>query len=340
MGWRRVYRFDGENWSQHNVIIRRPDAAARWGGVLLALSPDGKTAVACATGGPLSLWREGKWSRLELTAPLESPPAEPSANPPPEFGIVGLALPDSAGLWCLLDTGELRHITLTGGKLSVNSDDGDRVKLLIKSLADDDFTTRERATGQLTAMGSAIISQLEKAQGESTDPEQQFRLKLILQRIARRAAKRPRSPFGAVHVGEVRQLARDERGRVFIVAGQIEDHNGNAGAGVAMLSPDGAATVVYANEPAAAEQRFYSAAYMPPILTAGGTRLWVATGIGLPTLRLLDLQRRQVLDTLPSNIRLLHAVDKDGRVFVFPDRNRGQAPPIKVYFRPEARKER
>ena len=68
VGYGRVYRFDGRNWTRHKIS----DARDTYGmplHVLLAVTPDGKSAAACDPRGTLWLWHDGKWTPGEPLAP-------------------------------------------------------------------------------------------------------------------------------------------------------------------------------------------------------------------------------------------------------------------------------
>jgi hypothetical protein len=310
ISFRGVLRFDGQRW-QYQKFTDQPDGPLGFGSpypdnaVWLAVSPDGQAAVAYA-GMTRAFWafQRGKWERFECVLNERSRNLGSGLR---HVTLHGLVMPDVQSVWALSSTDVLQRISVgTMGK------PGPTVNDLIVALKADRFAAREDATRQLQAMGPSIKKALEKALNESTDLEQQSRLKVILSRIRTNEPLAIETTFGPVRVSRCRQLYEDGTGRVFVTASKINGRD----SGVAILKRDGKATVLTGELLSSAWAMAYGDD-RPPIFAPSGDQLWLANrGTSEPP-RLLDLKTGAFVDSLhyPEFSRL-HAVSADGRLFV------------------------
>ena len=167
----------------------------------------------------------------------------------------------------------------------------------------------------------------------STDLEQRTRIKVLLKRIAAAPAGKTLCGFGSLEVGNVQQLWQDTNGRVFVQAAVVVPPRGRSGAGLAVLNADGKAQAVFFDDAAAHGALQPWRTEKPPILDATSGRLLVSTGRPQLGVRLVDLQRQEVVGTVAAAAAL--AVDKDGRVFASMGVIPGQGP-IRVFRGSEA----
>ena len=84
--------------------------------VLLAVSPDGQTALACVNtanvpSAPLWMFGQGTWNLLEAGADED---ASPRFGNPYMNGIAGLVFPDGQTAYCACHSGLLRCLRLGG----------------------------------------------------------------------------------------------------------------------------------------------------------------------------------------------------------------------------------
>jgi hypothetical protein len=174
----------------------------------------------------------GEWGRFEFALNERK---ENTGSRLRHKQLHGLVMPEARTAWTIGSTKVLQRISLvTMGK------PGPSVNDLIVALKDDRFAVREEATWQLQAMGPSIQIALKKALDESTDLEQQSRLKSILGRIGMNTPEAIESVFGSIRVSGCRQLYEDGTGRVFVTASKIDGHD----SGVAILERDGKAIVI------------------------------------------------------------------------------------------------
>ena len=233
----------------------------------------------------------------------------------------GLVMPEPRTAWTISSTKVLQRISLvTMGK------PGPSINDLIVALKDDRVVVRDDATWQLQAMGPSIQNALKKALEESTDLEQQSRLKSILSRIGMNAPQAIESVLGSIRVSDCRQLYEDGTGRVFVTASKINGHDN----GVAILERDGKASVLM-GEPFSSAWAMSYGDDRPPILAPSGDQIWLANrGTSEPP-RLLDLKKEAFVGSLPyPEFSRLHAVSAEGRVFVSVAMPQGIRP-IEVY---------
>jgi hypothetical protein len=341
LGRRGVHRFDGKDWSYQSLADAAdqdgPLAPMARGLASLAVSPDGTTAAACVPGGPIWLWRDGRWSRFvppQLIRPGGAPDDGSGDN---ARQVVGLALPDARNLWCLQGDGCLVPCSLEAPQRGKTAPDK-RVSDLIDALADDAFATRENASRQLAALGAAVRPQLEQALAISTDAEQRARLKRLLGRFRPEIADRRGCKLGAVEVADVAALYQDERGRLMVAAAAIAEAQaaggtggpGATGPGLAILSPDGSSTTVVGEPCFNDPQRMRFG--VPPVLGPPRDRVWLSLGEPAASVRLLDWERKAYVDALPdSGWGAVHAVTEDGRVFASRQSNDWGNEPLMVY---------
>jgi hypothetical protein len=320
---RGVLQFDGRQWT-YEKLIQSPleSGAGGWvkefadDGVWLAVSPDGKAAVAYVAAAQ-SFWvfHEGKWGRCEaivdrepIVAEADGPFAVPAQVRPRRAAIAGLALPDGRAAWYLSPRGALRCLAILPDEKT--SPPG--FQNLIDELKDDSYQTRIKASRRLEEMGPAIKAHLQKALDDSADPEQQMRLQSLLRKLAApEDPERVETVFASVRVSRCRQLYEDGAGRVFVVADKLDRRQ----AGVLIMGRDGKPAAMLGERFAAGWQRTRGEA--PPILTASGDQVWLAfPGTAQPP-RLLDLKKPDFVDSLPDPAFFgLHAVSAEGRVFV------------------------
>jgi len=62
--------------------------------------------------------------------------------------------------------------------------DKDKIRALVEKLSDDDYSVREKATADLTAMGTAALPVLEDLSKKNHDPEVQSRIRCIIENCA------------------------------------------------------------------------------------------------------------------------------------------------------------
>lgn len=306
--FRGVLRFDGQRW-QYQKFADQPDGPVGAenpdpGKVWLAVSPDGQAAVAHAGMEAFWAFQEGKWEKFDFILNDRIQDDESELH---HEKLHSLVMPEAQTAWTISSTGVLQRISLvTRGK------PGPAINDLIVALKDDRFVAREEATWQLQAMGPAIQVALEKALDESTDLEQQSRLKSILSRVRRNEPRAIESNFGSVRVSGCRQLYEDGTGRVFVAASKINGHD----SGVAILERDGKASVLTGELFSSAWAMSYGDD-RPPILAPSGDQIWLANrGTSEPP-KLLDLEKKAFVGSLPyPEFSRLRAVSAEGRVFV------------------------
>jgi tetratricopeptide (TPR) repeat protein len=132
-------------------------------------------------------------------------------------------------------------------------------------------------------------------------------------RFSREGKEQQTLPDG-LQFERISELSQDPSGRIFIVSQDIGKGRPQ-GPGVAVLSADRHAELLPGKEFTAGWGAHF-AGDVPAVLTASGKQVWLSfRALGEPA-RLLDLEKKQFVDTLPHDrCTLIHAVSGDGRVF-------------------------
>ena len=107
---------------------------------------------------------------------------------------------------------------------------------------------RGSATRELLTLGPSIKPQLEKALAAQPDPEQDYRLKLILHSFLPKPPPPgavPSTDFGGVRVMFARQLFQDAAGNVGVIAQGLRDGQSLQGPGVAVLESNKRAKAIF-----------------------------------------------------------------------------------------------
>ncbi|MCC6123851.1 MAG: hypothetical protein IT426_02730 [Pirellulales bacterium] len=307
---RGILRFDGKEWSLQTLSENPPPSA---GSVVLAFSPDGKTAAACQTSaaaGAATYWlhRNGRWISCRASA---NDPRNPGGN----RRLASIALADEDTLWLAYSNGQLECAALGVEEPPV---DDPAVAELIGRLADDDFAARQRATRELLARGSSIKPQLEKALKGQLDPERDFRLKLILQSFLPKPAapgRTPPSDFGGVQVMYARQLFQDPAGKVGVIAQTLRDAESRQGSGIALLQGDGRARAIFPKNVSFAGFNYQNENL--PVVLDEGRRAWWPRNLAGKAVQLLDAESGEFIDAAPAPLfGGVQAVSAEGRVFL------------------------
>jgi hypothetical protein len=307
-----VLRFDGQHWSYQKIQDKTeftPGSNHWWyhDRVWLAVSPDGKAAIACVSVDNFWIYREGKWTRRAIKERRDVE-ARRRANEEPS----ALVLNDTKAAWCQTRAGELRQIRIAP---EAKQEEAPGVAKLIEGLRNDSFDVREKATQELQGLGATIKRQLESAVASSDDLEQRTRLKALLARISsseKRDNPQKDMVFDSVHFVRCRALYDDGLGRIFVVASTSDGDEADL---VVIKERDGRITKIRGKH-LAADWGIRLNSNKSPILFSQGNRVWVPGGdSGAP--KLLDLKAMEIVDAVPyPTYGELHAVSRDGRVFV------------------------
>ena len=213
-----VLRFDGQHWSYQKMQERTElfPGSVNWeyhDMVWLAVSPDGKAAIACVSIDTFWIYRDGEWTQRVIK---ERPDVEARrrANEEPS----ALVLNDTETAWYQTRAGELRQIRIAP---EAKHEETPGVAALIEDLRNDSFDIREKASRQLRGLGETIGQQLESALANSNDLEQRTRLEALLARLPSSETGNDTQEdmvFDSVHFARCRALYDDGLGRMFVVA--------------------------------------------------------------------------------------------------------------------------
>jgi hypothetical protein len=323
---RGILRFDGQNWSHQPLSEQSPQNPAA---ILLTASRDGRTVAACqmevSTNVPPKYWlyEKGQW----LSQPV---PADDPQNPGANLRIVSIALGDPRTLWLVFNNGQLECVNLGGDDAPGDAKDlGD----LIRQLGDDRYAARQRATRELLAMGPSIKPQLEEARKQNLDPEQQYRLKRILDSFRPKPAapgSAPSSQLGDVQVTFARQLFQDSAGRVGVIAQLLRDAQSREGAGVALLDDQKNAKAIFSQKLSIGGFNYFSENL--PIAAASQRYAWWPRILAGDAVQLYDAGIGEFINAAPMPLfGNLLAVSAEGSVFLGKNAAGNPNEPIMVY---------
>ena len=307
---RSILRFDGKNWSNQPLADKSQRNA---GNVLLTVSPNGRTLAACQTESATEapkywLFQKGAWISRQAAA---DDPQNPGAN----RRLMSMALADANTLWLVYNNGQLERVGLGGEEPQGKVKD---VSELIRQLADDAFAVRQRATRKLLAIGPSIKPQLEKALAQQSDPEQDYRLKLILQSFLPKPpapGSPPVSEFGGVRVNFAWQLFQDPAGKVGVIAQILRDAQSRQGPGIALMDDKNHAQVICTKN-----LTFFGFNYQNeslPVVAASGRRAWWPRNLTGEEVQLYDADIDEFIDAAPMPLYGgIQAVSAEGSVFL------------------------
>ena len=264
IGYGRLYRFDGRNWTRQKISDTR-DTYGMPRQVLLAVTPDGKSAAACDPRGTFWLWRDGKWTPGE---PLVPPRSDAAAAPQAAGGAARGHAPRHGAARRrrgnrLITSGPQRYLVVDGRRRTAASE----------------TERRERcAEGKAQCRGPGLDRQARFLRSMRSARGRRRSLRSWGPRFARRwrrpwrhrptwnngrgsrfcSSASPRLPagktlcgFGVLEVGDVQQLWQDTNGRVFVQAAAVVQPRGRSGPGLAVLNADGKTQAVFFNDAAA-----------------------------------------------------------------------------------------
>jgi hypothetical protein len=324
-----VLRFDGQHWSYQKMqdCTESYPASNNWryhDKVWLAVSPDGKAAIACVSIDKFWIYREGQWTQRAIKEPQDA-----KARHREKKELTALVLDGPETAWYQTSAGELRQICLVS---EAKHEETPGVATLIEDLRNDSFNVRERAAEKLRGLGATIRPQLESAFECSDDLEQRTRLQSLLVRISSsETANDPKKDmvFNAVHFNKCESLYDDGFGRIFVVASTSDRNEADL---IIIKDHDGKITKMQGEHFSAGwSMRLNS--NKAPILSSTGNRIWLP-GDDAEAPKLLDLKAMEFMDAVPHpTYGELHAVSREGRVFVSAPGS--SANPILVYS-PEA----
>ena len=203
-----VLRFDGQHWSYQKLqdFTEFTPGSSNWwyhDKVWLAVSPDGKAAIACVSVDEI----------LDLPRGKMEPACDPGTSGRRSEGRAkeepsALVLNGTETAWYQTRTGELRQIRIAP---EAKQEETPGVATLIEDLRNDSFDVREKATRKLYGLGATIRQQLENTLVSSDDLEQRARLKALLARISspeRGNGTQKDMVFESVHFARCRAVLR------------------------------------------------------------------------------------------------------------------------------------
>jgi hypothetical protein len=323
---RGVLRFDGQNWL-HQRLSEQPSQNPA--AILLTASRDGRAVAVCqmetSTNAPPKYWLYEKGQWLSQSVPADDP-----QNPGANRRIVSLAFGDRRALWLVFNNGQLECANLGGDDAPRDAKELDD---LIRQLGDDSYAARQRATRELQSMGPPIKPQLEEALKQNLDPEQQYRLKRILESFQPRPAApgtAPSTQFGGVQVMFARQLFQDPAGRVGVIAQMLRDAQSREGPGVALLDDQKKAKAIFSQKLVIGGFNFFNENL--PIAAASERYAWWPRILAGDAVQLYDAQIDEFINAAPMPLfGNLLAVSAEGSVFLAKNAAGNPNEPIMVY---------
>lgn len=306
-----VLRFDGRHWSyqkMQNSTEFTPGSNHWWyhDRVWLAVSPDGKAAVACVSADSFWIYRDRQWNQRAIRGQPRGDARRRTSRKPS-----GLVLSDTETAWCQTSSGELLQIRIA---TEAGREETPGVAELIEDLRNDSFDIREKASRELRKLGATIREQLESALAKSDDIEQRTRLKALLARILLSESTRRKEDmsFDSVHFARCKALYDDGLGRTFVVASTSDVGDADL---VIIKDRDGHIAKLQGSQ-FAAGWNIRLNSDKAPILSSHGDRIWMP-GKDADAPKQLDLKAMKLVDAIPHpTYGELHAVSRDGRVFV------------------------
>jgi hypothetical protein len=308
---RGILRFEGNNWS-YQPLSDKPQPNP--GNVVLAVSPDGRTVAACqtelSTTAAQKYWLFQKCQWISRQVPADDP-----QNPGANRRLMSMALSDADTLWLVYNNGQLERVGLGGEEPPGEVKD---VSDLIHRLADDAFAARERASRELLAMGPSIKPQLEMALKQQPDPEQDYRLKLLLQSFLPKpaaAGSPPASDFGGVRVIFARQLYQDPAGKVGVIAQILRDAQSRQGPGIAVLDDHHQAKAIFTKKLSFSGFNYQNENL--PVVAPSGRHSWWPRNLTGESVQLYDAEIDEFIDAAPVPLYgSILAVSAEGSVFL------------------------
>lgn len=328
-----IHTFDGETWSYDLLApvearVDRSQRAGQRGVPVLLPEPDGRGIVAFTHDAqePFWLYRDGKWNRWAVPPLIHWRFAQVAIDGHRVYFRTGQSI-GSYPLPRSLDA-----------PLDLNR--------MIEQLGDRDRKLRDQATDKLVEKGEPVRAAIEQSILKSTDEEVLARLRLVLARLNRAAAKPAGGestdyPIGEYSLRRVMGFHGEVDGTMFFSAGGISRNGTELGEGVVVVPPPGKLDPVKVIAGNGLGMSFFRYAG-GPIGYRPASQIWTAGLDGYPPATRLDLKTGAV-QTLPDlNFSYLHAVMEDGTVYAAgqaPSSYRRQQTPIMV-FRPDLPDER
>ena len=302
-----ILRFDGKDWSFQQMLNHEGRYIMLE--FLWDVSEDGDVAIAHEGGtGTLWVFRDGKWK------------ADPNWIAPNQVAtekIQKLVLRNKNQIWYF--TEDRRLVCKMLEPLTTLPDSAGK---LIDQLKSDDFATRERAMRELAKLGPTYRIALEEQSKMADDLEQKSRLNQILKQWKNQEQTGPVT--GSLAMDAVRYLARDDQGRMIVVAFHLGPRSEQ---GLAVIDSNNHAEVFYSDRLIPAIQTSEQSSFR---MESGGDQAWVTME---GHAKLLDLKKKQFIDAVRfSGIGHVEGVSADGRVFITASqRSYQRGDPIVVY---------
>ncbi|MGC3971991.1 MAG: hypothetical protein QM775_33010 [Pirellulales bacterium] len=298
---RGVHRFDGRDWTFRQVIAEGDKAPHA--GVRLAVSPDGKSALAYLDDrGPAHLYREdGTWETFELPRTAA------------DRSIRQLLLTNDHVVWYLTASGRLRSQNVDPKAPAP----ADPLAELIANLGASKFAAREDAEASLKSLLPDVMERLKAELADARDAEVRHRLqRLLAVPTPARNGSSQLSAFAGTMIVDPVGLYHDRRGRIFLAARKVIASAGPPTAGLVVVEPDGTSRVIRSDAPIDGLASPDSARSTPPLLLADGRSASVPGSNSGEPAHLLDLASGSVRERLPdARYGTLCAIDPAGRVY-------------------------
>jgi len=300
-GTHGVHCFDGKNWHYQPVLDDQLEHRPHQRGPFvvphmeLYAEPDGHGVLATCPLIPPEAWRwrKGVWRRIDLTSER----------------ITDVLPSEKDGVWLLTRSHGVEFLPLSE---PIHASEGFDALLTELNAAD---TGEARATvgDRMVARGVSIMPKIERALDETYDHDVINELVRVLEVLTQGG----RTRMGGYEVGQLRLLhCNSQNGRcVFAVRGVSKDGT-PLGYGTLTLNDGDEGTFHACTEPAEWwDTYFWSISGLLSTRDRGG--LWVADRRADSRPRLLNLRAGRVIDEIPvSGFRVLHAIRRDGTIFV------------------------